>query len=65
MAMDILNEETRKMKKPNRIVWFILLFVIIILLLFQFVNFAPASSEQNPNHITDSVSHRPKTGSEN
>lgn len=63
--MDILNEETRKMKRPNRIVWFILLFVIIILLLFQFVNFAPASSEPSPDHASDSVSHRTNTGNEN
>jgi hypothetical protein len=53
--MDILNEPQKK--KSNYVIWIIMTAIIIILLLFQFVNFAPKAprNEESNHSIMDSV----------
>jgi len=48
--MDILNEP--KKKKSNKVIWIIIIAFIIIFLLFQFVNFAPKSSQKEKTNST-------------
>ena len=48
--MDILNEP--KKKKSNKLIWIIVIAFVVIFLLFQFVNFAPNSSQKEQTNST-------------